>query len=298
MTRQKRLGLALILIAALGLIAYAVLSSTVHQITEPVISTGGDTLSSPSYNLLASVGQTGTDTLAGASYVLNTGLFYFRHVAPVGTVGDSLVIVGDAHLVGTGGGFVTLVLDVKDSSNGGLTPNAAVTFTVEYEGSQVATDSATSDTAGRISKSVSLSSGDGAYVITAERSAARAVFVVMMDKRRVPAHPTETPKSKWVMIAPFRKPDTSLTGLNQLSYGGTPISYSYDPTLASAHATFNRYKSVGNQPESTHVSANGTFSQYESGRAYWFRSSGATSVGLAGSPSAVTGAFSVRLDRS
>jgi len=291
-----KLLIGALLIVSLSLIAYALLTSTTHQITEPVISTGGDTISSPSYNLLASVGQTGTDTLSSASYTLNTGLYYLRHEAPVGTVGDSIVIVGEAHLVGTSGGNLTLVMDVKDSSNGGLVANASVNLMVEYEGSQVSTDSASADTVGRVSKSVTLSSGDGAYVITATRSAARAVFVVVTDKRRVPAHPTETPKSKWVMIAPFRKPAASLTGLNQLSYGGTPISYSYDPTIPTAHATFDRYKSVGNQSDSTNVSANGTFSQYESGRAYWFRSSAATSVGLAGSPAAVTQAFSVRLD--
>jgi len=264
MTRIRwKLLIGALLIVSLSLIAYALLTSATHQITESVISSGGDTISSPSYNLLASVGQTGTDTLAGASYTLSTGLFYFRQTpGVVGTVGDSLVVIGEAHQVVANGGSATLLMDVKDSGSGGLVANAIVNLTVEYEGSQVATDSASADTAGRISKSVTLSSGDGAYVITATRSAARAVFVAMTDKRRVPAHPTETPKSKWVMIAPFRNPDAGLTGLGQLSYGGTPVSYAYDPSK-DAGAPWYGYVSVTNQPDSNNVSARGTFSRYE-----------------------------------
>ena len=173
--------------------------------------------------------------------------------------------------------------------------NTSVNLTIEYEGSQVATDTAAADTAGRNSKSVTLSSGDGAYVITATRSTARAVYVVMTDKRRVPAHPTQTPKSKWVMIAPFRKPDASLTGLAQLSYGGTPISYAYDPAK-DAGAPWYGYLSVSDQPAAENISTKGTFNKYESGKAYWFRSSAATSVGLMGSAATVAETYSVRLD--
>ncbi|MBI4179264.1 right-handed parallel beta-helix repeat-containing protein [bacterium] len=215
-----------------------------------------------------------------------------------GSGGDTVVIVGEQHFVISGSGPAVLEMQVKDSA-GVAVPGVTVSFSVEYDGAAASglnTSGTASDT-GYLRQSLSLTSGDGVYAIVASSKSGDsddATFVVMTDKRKVPAHATESPKSKWVMIAPMKKPVSASTALGQLSYGGTGNAYWHEPSLTNATGTFKGYYSMtGN--EAHNVSSNGTVSIFEIGRGYWFRSSSATSVGLSGSPSAQTDTWSVKL---
>ena len=208
-----------------------------------------------------------------------------------GTTGDSLVFDTGNHHILSAGGSMTFRIAAYDTT-GDTVSNATVSYTVDYNGSNAAggatlspTSSTTTGSNGFTSSiTLTLGSGNGIYVVTATSASSRqAQIVVYTDKRDVPAN-------TWVMFSPFKRPDQSLTGLGQLSYSGTGLSYSNDPTISSSNATFYRYKSVTGQA-SPNNSANGEFTKYDTGQAYWFKSTSATSVGLLGTPVVSTASY-------
>ena len=284
MNRKRAVYLAVVIIAVGAALAYAFLTSTNNQITEPVLDGGGDTIASAGHNFQTSIGQVGVDTGSSASYVFRPGLFYMRLMATaVTTRGDSLVVVSGNHQVIANGEPATFVIDVKDSGTGGMISNARVDFAVEYEGTVIGTtETAVSDASGRVNKSIVLNSGDGFYLVTASPTAApnrKTLLAVYTNRRKIPAS-TDSNK-KWTMFAPFAKPSAGVSGIsaNGTAGVGSLIVYWWDPQ-ASSIPTFQQYRSVSGQA-SPNNSTVGSFSDFAPGRAYFALSKGAdASVGL------------------
>ena len=284
MNRKRALSLAALIIIICVALAYAFLTSTNNQITEPVLDGGGDTLASAGHIFQTSVGQVGVDTASSAGYAFRPGLFYMRlGITASATRGDSLIVVSGNHQVIANGETATFVIDVKDSGTCGPISNARVDFMVEYEGTAVGTtETAASDAAGRVSKSIVLASGDGFYLVTATPAAApnqKTQLAVYTNQRKILVS-TDTNK-KWTMFAPFAKPVAGVNGIgvNGVAGVGSLIIYRWDPK-ATPDAAFQQYLSVSGQA-SPNNSTVGTFSDFIAGRAYFALSKGAdATVGL------------------
>ena len=201
-----------------------------------------------------------------------------------GLAGDSVAVFSGNHPVVAAGQLAPFSIAVYDAA-GDTVSNETVTFAIDYNGSGAAGGaSVTAGTTtitpadGILACTLTLGAGNGVYIVKASASTGggNGTLVAYTDRRDVPAN-------KWTLIAPFKHPDTRLAGLSQLSYSGTATSYWYDPAIASANGTFDRYKSVAGQ-SAPNNSANGEFDSYAAGRGYWFKSTVATGVGLADSP--------------
>ncbi|MBI4178906.1 right-handed parallel beta-helix repeat-containing protein [bacterium] len=223
-----------------------------------------------------------TATLVNSSFLTDT-----VSGSPVsGSAGDSVLVDSGSHQIISNGGNATLSMDVKDSASGTLITSASVSVTAVFNGAAVSAldTTLTTDTAGRARVVLKLSQGEGVYVFTASPALSggqKARFVVYTDRRPVQA-------DKWTMFAPFKKP---VSGVNGITVNGTPgpgsvILYWYDPA-ATAVTTFGQYKSVSGQA-SPNSSTAGTFSDFQSGRAYWAKSVGAAvTIGAASGASDV-----------